>query len=660
MTALRREILPRWDWPTRLNSLRGAFANVLRVLPVRTGERRLRSLVVQLGEHQQALAGLAADTEEKFLAMGTALQEQAGAGGRLVAEGKRLVDRAADGEASQDAIGAAVELVQHTLDFIDECVEQTRELVDRLDRYHERTGRLLKEEERVERILAPLRTVQTMFRIESVVLPAEMQAGFNALSGEIPKFETEVRQTFDQHAETLMRIRQGIETTTEHLRARVAGQRDMAALERARITQALGGLEREIAHGRERNTRLNELLAGVDHEVRSLVVSLQYQDITRQKVEHVGSALDEIRLRLAPGRRADLATALVEVRESSRLEALQVEAVRQELGKALSGIATGVGRIEGVLAQIETECWPRTEFAVVGTAVTGRVAGLQAILHAVHELMPAALASADEAMRVIDTFSHVAANVATTAREMAESMRLIALNAQVLAAQAGHQGAGLLILAERTYGISEDIRRVTDSISAEFKEADGQLGAVIKQCESLKCHAQQRNQEFDQRGKAVAGSLLAYRDETVQVLESLGLLLEQISAQSGEMRRATEGRSHYDEVLASLGAHLGTIARVCDDALRFRRRSNRTGAQLAGLESRYTMASERQVHAAAVASAGASLSALLPTAACDYEPIAAAPEQPTVLGAADEMKAGSPATPVGAASPSYGDNVELF
>ena len=165
----------------------------------------LRRRISELDTHERALAELAAAVENKFLALGAALQEQAALSGQLVRKGRTLLEGAAGDGPGGDPVRAALELIRQTLDFTHEGSRRIEALLVRMDRYHEQTGRLLKEEQRVERILAPLRIIQTLFRIESAVLPADVQTAFATLSGEIPKYDVRVREVFAQHPSRLLR-----------------------------------------------------------------------------------------------------------------------------------------------------------------------------------------------------------------------------------------------------------------------------------------------------------------------------------------------------------------------------------------------------------------------------------------------------------------------
>jgi len=615
MTARRHPELRRGLRP-RLATLRDFLAHRL----LRRGDRPDRSTALSLiAEQERALARLAAEVEANFVAMGAALQEQATHGSGLAHQGERLISLASGGD--HDATGDAISLAHNMLVSLEACTQQTEELLTRLDAYRERTGALLKEEAQVERILAPLRVIQTFFRIESVRLPAEMQAGFHALSGEIPKFEQQVRETFGRHAGALDATRRKIEAATARLRAQADGQKSLVAADRERLGHTLTVLAGDAAGARERHARLVELMHEIARDAQSLVVSLQYQDITRQKMEHVRAALQDLRA-------GDVHAPAW--RQTARLEASQCRAVRGELDRALQTIAEGSLHLRGRLDRIQTECWSRRLSGEAGAALTGRISALQRVLQEIQELIEPAAQSAVDAVRVIDSFGSVAADVAATAREMAESMRLIALNAQVLAAQAGRDGAGLLVLAERTYAISEEIRRITENIGHEFIETSAQFAAVRELRDTLDRHVTACRDVFLSRGAEMSRRLDQNRDETLAVFGALTTELEELDRQNAAMARATDIRDAFGRSLEGVEAALLTLAGPEP------RHAPTAAMALTHLSQRYTMVSERAVHAAAVGALHPPVPPPCPTipAGCGPDPVPA--------------------------SPAFGDNVELF
>ncbi|HEY9249089.1 MAG TPA: hypothetical protein VIO38_08155, partial [Rariglobus sp.] len=421
---------------------------------------------------------------------------------------------------------------------------------------------------------------------------------FDALSSQIPRFEAEVRETFIAHADALAQARRRIAATILRLRERREQQIRAMDAGRERIARSLGALERESAHGRERNGRLAHIIREISGSSQGLVVNIQYQDITRQKMEHVGVALKEIQARAGVDGHSVKPADLGFLLGTCRVEAMQSRTVARELAAAFDGIAAGAREIRGKLDQIEAECWPRAEFKTVVGAVQERVANLQVIMKEVGELVMLSLGTVEEAITVIDSFGGVAANVANAAREMAESMRLIALNAQVLAAQAGEQGAGLLVLAERTYAISTEIKNITDRIGHEFNQSATQLESVVQQCEALKRHAHECRRELETRSQPATRRLDAYRDETVKILETIGAILGKIHEHTEALSASAEAKGAFCDPLERLHDDLAAIAVLCEGS---RHSQKGDAAGLGEMECRYTMDTERQVHAAALA-----------------------------------------------------------
>lgn len=560
-------------------------------------EHALRARIAGLAAHEDALAGLAAVVEEKFVALGGALQEQAALSGRLVEGGRALLQLSGAGEEADDAPRDAMRLIQRTLALAHESAGATAVLLDRMERYRDQIGRLLEEERSVERILAPLRIIQTLFRIESASLPVDVQTAFAALSGEIPRFEAHVRDAFAQQADVLSATRRDIETTTARLREREIERGTAIADRRQRIGETLAALEREVADIRTRESRLGGLIQEIDRCAGAVVVSLQYQDITRQKMEHVRQALRDMTSRLEPVGGGKTAIDSNFVHHACRLEAGQAEAIGEELRCAVTAIAGGARDILAGLKRIETDCWPRAELASAAETAAARVQVLQTTLREAGALLAESWDGAREAIALVQSFGGVATSVATTAREMAEGMRMIALNAQVQAAQAGEQGAGLLILAERTYLISEEIKLVTRNIGAEFTEAARQLGEVVAQGEALMSSATRQRAEASSSSAEIEAKLARHRDTSARMFTEIATLLAEIEQRSTAMAREVEFDAGFSTPLDRLRDQLLDIARGVEASPQFR---GGAAASLDGLKARYTMESERRVHAAAV------------------------------------------------------------
>lgn len=564
--------------------------------------RRIAGCIDALEGHAQALAELAEDVEQRFVAIGASLQNQAEQGATLAAQGARLIAAfAPDAETGIPATEEAAMLVRRMLDASEEDNRRTAALLESMEGYNAQIGRLLEEERRVERIVAPLRVIQTLFRIEAAVLPPGVQAAFIALSGEIPKFEAKVRVAFAQHAEVLSKTQQKLSEMAVRLREDASEQAGAVKTTRLRASETLAALERSFAECRERDQRVAAVVREIDHCAGGMVVSLQYQDITRQKMEHVAASLREIRARRDS---RDLAY----LHHASRLEASQAEAIAGDLDGAMTGLQSGGATLRELIARFDRECWHRGELTRAGEAADERVRRLRATLREASELLPRTAAGVAGASKLLNSLGDVAATVASTASDMAEDMRMIALNAQVQAAQTGEAGAGLLILAERTYLISEEIKVVTRNIGEEFAKAGSQLERAIGQGAQLAAVERRQQEEIGAATTRVEARLQAFRDESVGALSEIAAALARLDRETSAVEQQLTGRSRMGEPLENLSRELASLA---DEVAPFVPRESLASGAAAQFEAqarRYTMDAERRVHAATVAGVPAAAS----------------------------------------------------
>jgi hypothetical protein len=342
----------------------------------------------------------------------------------------------------------------------------------------------------------------------------------------------------------------------------------------------------------------------IDREAGAVVVSLQYQDITRQKMEHVRTGLEEILARSQSSGLFGGATDLSYLHQACRLEALQSKAIHEELDGAVTTLLSGVRGMLDRLGRIDRECWPRAEFRQAKEAIEERVRVLREAMGEVGAMLPTVAAGAAEAITLLSSFGDVAASVATTASEMAEDMRMIALNAQVQAAQAGEAGAGLLILAERTYLISEEIKLVTRSIGSEFTEAARQLENAVGEGAQLQARIDATHQPLLATRNRVEQGLLGYRSSTVEVLQQLRALLEKIEQEAAEILPELENDQALGRPLMRLHDELAAIANTVESFAGFAPGGHAQPEHFDAAQRRYTMDSERAVHASALAGAG--------------------------------------------------------
>jgi len=332
----------------------------------------------------------------------------------------------------------------------------------------------------------------------------------------------------------------------------------------------------------------------ISRNVSSIVVALQFQDITRQQMEHARDALVEVRKRLASEREsANTGLLSDEMADICLLQAAQLANSADELVNAVTGIATGLqavsreaadssARVHGLFSQADS---------VERSSLADIELGLKSLLDAFAENMTVRERLAD----IIQATTLAMGEITGFAKEIdfvGSEIRLIALNAIIKAARAGKEGAAFGVIAE-------NINKQSDEICCQVTTINTTIQTISRHVTDL------RQGTPGQAG----GSAVLRRDELATTTDRLkGLIYE-----AGELLLGTDhAADSLTETIAATTAALASrelIATVQKDLLpRIERlaggmqsgfRKGLHGRRAEGVqdaELRYTMGSERAVH----------------------------------------------------------------
>jgi hypothetical protein len=245
-------------------------------------------------------------------------------------------------------------------------------------------------------------------------------------------------------------------------------------------------------------------------------------------------------------------------------------------------------------------------------------------------------------------------------------MRLIALNAQVRALQID-QGTGLEILAARTAAISGEISRISDQVAQDLAELRDDTQECLTMLDEFRTRGTTQQSELTLNSPGSEQRLHRLRDQALAVMATIGDTATAIHASAlssqQDMAPLAGWRESLSRVHDLLQDHVTAIGHEPESAP-----CEKTKRKLEQHATRYTMRSERQVHATGQeASAGEGTLTGQAADGSDFEffvdvPAAStgpAPAQPPPVSAAQAAN-----KPVGvaqqAASQSLGANVDLF
>ncbi len=574
-----------------------------------------------------------------FLAIGDALQEQLRVTGRLAA-GAAELRALAETETEGNPVRGAVIQLEQALRGLDAAETDGAALVQRLQQQHDAIARVIAEGSQLERAFAPLKIIDTLFRIEAATLPPETQTAFAALTEEIAQLDRHVRETFARNFDALAVTRGAIGAVVGRLTAQRQAVEAMAAAQRREMFHSLAAVQQEMAALRHRDQRARELVERLETSANGAVMALQYQDITRQKLEHVLEAVEEIRP--ARGDAVTPPATRAPIAHLCELQSRQLRGIQADLDQALGGLRTSMDHVARDIHVLQAET-AREGSGVLGAQVAATIDVLRAMLAQMEQPIDEVATNAGDIASALRSFGGITTDLGATIRDLTWAIRLIALNAQVQAAQVSRCD-GLEILARNTYLVSEETSGLAERIGTELVQLAQRLDELVAAAVALEGQTR-ANRTHHAAALSDLGPRLQEQQASVRsALEAF----DQGLAEASERARSLAGGgvlAHLDrEPLLRLGAAFEALAAVSP-----RGKAGGIGQELQSLRANYTMESEREVHAALIHDLQASSARPRSPSAPAARP--AEPERPALAAAT------VPVTP-GAAN--LGDNVELF
>lgn len=459
----------------------------------RTGQRAApppepRQWGDRLTEEKDFLVALVRGMETEFLATGEGLQRLAQQLSEIQQECQLLTELTV-GQGQDTAAQFAFQLLKKAEDLVLASYDQYDHLFAGFGELRQRLGQLSKQHEELRRSLLPLNFITSAFRLEASRHPAEVREAFVMLATHVKQTVEEVRGTLERQFEELA----ASEGIARHLLDQVSNSVQQHRQEvHATLTMTrnhLGALSEALGSSGAGAAELAHLSQSVTGAIGGIVLAQQCQDMTRQKIDRVGAAMEAMRARLdkAPpaGAAADPETRRF-IRQAAETQLGQARNVFDELLRAAHALEAGLRSL-------------RTE-AVAATAAAVRVGGTTLDAHVASQSQASIgelLAIVKQAVRkiadLLAAFEPLQARFVactTKATELARDVCHAALNAQVFAAHA-RDGATLEVLAERGRVISaEAIQRV---------EA---LGGALRETAEMVTQLGQRLADFQHLGQA--------------------------------------------------------------------------------------------------------------------------------------------------------------
>ena len=421
------------------------------------------------------LESLGKSTEGEFLAIGEKLQVF-----YQRAEEISKIASSVAGLMSGEELGAVIEGFRNVIEKMKGLEGESRRNTGTLREVLENLAYLNHEVEGFHKTILNLRVLCVSTRIESARLE-DGDSGFDALADEVGKLSLEIANLCFQllaSSESLSRL---IGQTLSKVLDLEATQQTQAGIVRDKTMSSLESIVEKHGLSAGAAGEVSTRYEAISQRIGEIVSSMQFHDITRQRIEHAQQALagfgphersagqqrgfrfgwNSRRMR-REGREEDLLPAA----DVCGLQIAQLHHAREELVLAVNNILDNLSAIADLVAEMarETSKMAGAADETGHSFLTGVEAGFSSVTSNLntygetgHEL---SLAMGSVGGMLEEMSAH-----AGNMEAIGEKIKMIALNATVKACRIGDEGATLAVLAEAIHQLSVETRRRTENAS---------------------------------------------------------------------------------------------------------------------------------------------------------------------------------------------------
>ena len=583
-------------WPfTR--TCRSGFNHFTNVVAGIAAPPRLEAgnLAARLAGEKDFLLALVRGMETEFLATGGGLMRLAQQLNEIQKQCQSLTDLTL-GQTQDAAIQFAFQLLKKAEDLVLASYDQYDHVFATFSELQQRLAQLSKRHDEFMRVLLPLNFITIAVRIEASRHPVEVQQAFFTQATNVNQTVNEVRGTLERQFEELAASEQIARSLMEQVSASIQRHRQEVTSTLETSRNHLRALSEALTSSGAGATDLSHLNQAVTRHIGSIVMAQQCQDITRQRIDHVGEAIEEMRARLGDDQATMSATdadARQFVFRAAQIQLHQAQNVFDQLNRAADSIKSGI-------QSLRTEAAAAAEMAVKvgGTTLDAKAASLcQAGIGEILAIVKQAVQKIADILAAFEPLQARFINCTSKAAGLARDVRHAGLNAQVFAIHTPN-GATLEVLAGRMRVVSEEAIQQVEQMEAALNDTARMVNNLRQRLEDFQ-YLGQAEQEILADESALSRKKLSGLEGAIPVL------IRRVTQQQGAFAQSVE------EVLASV-QFPATVAEASSRSIGFFRDMMAWGSEAGSrfvvdtavsqkidlLKSNYTMESERSTHTA--------------------------------------------------------------
>nr|WP_320009688.1 methyl-accepting chemotaxis protein [uncultured Desulfobulbus sp.] len=545
------------------------------------------------------LRTLSGSTEQDFLNIGRQMQEAYMHTSELSQTARDLVEIAGGGR-----VGELMEQLRQMLMEMANYLEQAQERSLHNSNQIGEVGTVLRQVsppvEDFRRMAKQLYIFEVLIRIESTYL--------QDMGGEFLNLATDIRKLSSQIKAKTSAIKGNIDgllkTVGEHSRffdeeLSQGEDRKSAALDNTE--HSLASLENIHQNYLNSGTLIESISSQNTNDISEIVQSLQMEDTYRQQVEHVAEALEAVLPLFTQCEQVDDAfdeemeqKAILKIGDVCEIQHAQLTFASTVLYESVETILAKITHLQASQREITDNIASGSTTTRRGDSFLGAITSNMTAVTDLLQKYGSTTATIDDMMRnVLSTMGEITTFVHDIELFGSEIIQ-IALNARIKAVSTGQDGASMSTLSDEVGQLSKDAIRRTDIISQALGKIQNITEAIASDSESKQHVLSDQLMEMQQRMHLLLGDL----EEVGSELQSLvGQMQQQGKALTLEFDQLTRSIHVHTRTKQIASGVLDKLEQVFTASRKLYPASEAFKQELHNLADRYTMESERRIHA---------------------------------------------------------------
>ena len=552
--------------------------------------------VTVLRERQKDLTELSGSTEDEFLSLGAKLQD-------FSSRAKSLSEQSAHiaglfgGSREGNPLDHARRVSEETLAILKMFDAEAAGATSGIISITEKGKELFKHKRGFNVISRTLRMLGINIKIQGAQI--KYGSGSVFLADNVSELTVTTDIIVNKMFDCLKTAYASMVSTAERIYKHTQKHRRQAEQTEKRINNALGRLKEMFGLSTALTSDIASRSSEISKKVGEVVMSMQFHDICRQKMEHVAAAMEDICIKIEEatfdngcGQHLAAYTSRILSVQMSQLDlvAHEMEDAGKKMIAALEEIACNtseqfedISRRSGT-SKAESDNSIIVQFANEISAVISYLSENAEINRLILEDVKAV----SKPVKDISSFVREVENIA-------ESIKLLALNAQIEAEHIGERGLALGVLAREIRDISAESNLVVGEVSTGIKTILRTAEGLQNRIDSVLAKGIKETEVLKQKGAEAENGLNRLNREMAEHITEVGRKSKKLAL---DISALTSEIQFFKKVTERIGYIKGTMQELIETARSYyiETESDFNEPVLGKLTSRYTMKSERVVH----------------------------------------------------------------